>query len=353
MISRSQAQGAALRSLVAWTTLGCGGGNESGGADAVPTQDASVHSWEIVHQDLRPALMSVWGSSASDVWAVGGDPDGTGPAVLHWDGAGWTRLSTAGAGADTGDLWWVFGFAGGPVYMGGSSGRILRWQDGAFTRLTTPTTDSVFGIWGSSPTDVWAVGGAEGGASGGFAWKLDGDAFVPAAGFPAGVAERGACWKVSGSGPDDVWIVGTDGLAIRWNGLAFDELDLDTGESLFTVTQAGGQFAAAGGFGTGLLLELEDGAWTNVAPSGIPGLIGVARSADGGGLAVGTFGTVLERRGGAWREIDGPATEEALHAVWIDPDGGAWIVGGQVQASPLVRGVLAYRGERDVRGEIR
>lgn len=333
------------------TLAGCGdGGSSTGTSDAVPTGDAAAHAFETVHVDLRPALLSVWGTSATDVWTVGGDPDGTGPIVLHWDGTAWTQIPTG----DTGDLWWVTGFAGGPVYMGGQNGRILRWQDGAFSTLATPTTDTVFGIWGAGPTDVWAVGGSEGGASGGFAWKLEGDGFVPASGFPGGIAAQGACWKVAGAGPDDVWIVGTNGLAVHWDGLAFDEVDLDTGESLFTVASAGGRFAAAGGFGTGLVLELgDDGTWPNLAPNGVPGLIGVALTDDGGGLAAGAFGEMLERRGDGWETIDGPVTEESLHAVWIDPDGGAWVVGGQVQAHPLVRGLLAYRGTMDVKGEIR
>ena len=35
------------------------------------------------------ALQSLWGRSASDVWAAGGRD---GSAILHWDGTGWTRM---------------------------------------------------------------------------------------------------------------------------------------------------------------------------------------------------------------------------------------------------------------------
>jgi hypothetical protein len=290
----------------------------------------------------------VWGTAADDVWAVGGDA-GDGATVLHWDGASWTRLDT-GVSAD---LWWVFGFDGGPVYMGGSGGTILRYADGAFTPMTTPTADTVFGIWGATPDDVWAVGGAEGGASGGFAWRLDGDAWVAADGFPAAVADSKVVWKIHGSAADDVWLVGTAGLAIRWDGEQFTEDNLGGGESLFTVHQRDGRFVAVGGFATGLIFEHDGSGWERVSEPDAPPLAGVCALDGGGGFAVGQFGAVMERRDGAWQVVDGPATEETLHAVWVDPDGGAWAVGGQVQAFPLVRGVLAYRGETVPEGDIR
>src|SRR3954462_10261866 len=116
--------------------------------------------WEVVERNLPGALLSVWGASADDVWTVGGDVgDGKGPMVLHWDGSTFHRLETG----QSGDLWWVYGFAGGPIFMGGAGGHILKYENGAFTPMKTPGTDVVFGIWGSSPTDLWAVGGAMGG----------------------------------------------------------------------------------------------------------------------------------------------------------------------------------------------
>ena len=64
--------------------------------------------WRGVFEDLPGALISVSGTSEKDVWAVGGDPgDGSGAFVLHFDGAGWRRLSTG----QNVDLWWAHPFA--------------------------------------------------------------------------------------------------------------------------------------------------------------------------------------------------------------------------------------------------
>src|SRR5687767_2169163 len=133
-------------------------------------------SWAVVFEDEPSSLLSVWGSSATDVWVVGGDPrTGTGPIVHHYDGVGWTKLDT---GQRNVDLWWVTGFAGGPVFMSGSNGTILRYQNGAFEKLPTPGGLTVFGMWGAAPNDVWAVGGNFGGGGGGFAWRYDGSAWT-------------------------------------------------------------------------------------------------------------------------------------------------------------------------------
>ena len=302
---------------------------------------SSEPTWMVVHRDLDSALISVWGTAADDVWAVGGDA-GEGPLVLHFDGTAWTRLDTGASG----DLWWVFGFAGGPVYLGGTGGLSLRYQDGAFTTLTAPTTDTVFGMWGTSPANMWAVGGALGGASGAFAWRLEGDTWVAAAGFPADLATSAVMWKVFGRAEDDVWLVGTLGTVVHWDGSGFTPADTGTGESLFTVHEAGGRYAAVGGFGTATILENEGGGWTNVSPQGAPPMIGVCLTADGDGFAVGQYGSVYQRTSDGWvpEETDIFAGE-ALHAVWIDPDGGVWAVGGQVLTTPLTRGIMLHKGE--------
>src|SRR5689334_14672875 len=153
-------------------------------------------AWGVVSEGLPAALLSVWSASATDVWVVGGDPrNNTGPIVQHYDGTAWTKLDT---GQRNVDLWWVTGFAGGPVFMSGSNGTILRYQNGAFEKMTTPGASIVFGMWGASPTDVWAVGGNLGGGSGGFAWRFDGNTWTVFADVPADLKTGGTCFKVNG-----------------------------------------------------------------------------------------------------------------------------------------------------------
>jgi hypothetical protein len=326
------------RALALALAAACG----SSGSTADDGDAGASAAWQEVLTDLPGALISVWGSSENDVWAVGGDPEGTGPMVVHFDGTRWTRHD---AGV-TGDLWWVHGFGpGDPVYMGGKDGFIVRYAGGAFERMDTPGTGTVFGIWGASPDDIWAVGGD--GVLGAFAWRYDGEAWRAAPGFPAELRGSHSLYKVWGTSGGDVWLVGTIGLALRWNGASFERAETNTERTLFTVHSGGAGYVAVGGVGTGLILEHDGRAWRDVTPAGaIAQTIGVCLRGDHGYI-VGLDGRVWRRAGGAWAEEDtGLQAFKTLHAVWIDPAGGVWAVGGEVLSFPLTDGVLLHKGPR-------
>lgn len=317
-------------------TSACSDDDGGGPPDATPAP-----TWQAVHEDLAGALLSVWGTAEDDVWSVGGDPGtGTGPMVLHWDGSAWETLDAESEG----DLWWVFGFTGGPVYMGGGGGRILRYDGSGFEVMSTPSsTPIVFGIWGCSPDDVWAVGGNFGGGTGGFAWHLEGGTWT-AHDLPEG--EVRPVWKVVGKSCDDVRFVGEGGLSFSWDGDAFTPEATGVGESLFTDALLDDTYLAVGGI-AGIILEDSGSGWQDVSPNGAPGLNGVC-AAGGEAFASGQFAAIYKReQDGTWVEDDQPPTSQTLHGCWVDPSGGLWAVGGQVLSPPLVDGVMVYRGEQD------
>jgi hypothetical protein len=328
--------------LLALLCAACG---DSGGGDA-------GSRWQLVQHDLPGALLSVWGTAADDVWSVGAVPArGEPPTVLHFDGAAWSRLDT---GTNT-NLWWVFGFEGGPVYFGGEGGVILRKDEGgAFVRMDTPGQGAVFGIWGSSPADIWAVGGEPGGAGGGFAWRLEGERWVEAAGVPDALSENAALWKVFGRGPSDVWIVGTDGNVLYWDGATLAASTTGIMESMFTVHANSERFVTVGGFGTGLILENDGSGWVDASPDAAPSFIGVCLDATHG-YAVGELGAVYTRGAQGWGEektgFDLDLDLQSLHSVWIDPEGGVWSVGGKIRTPPLIDGVMLHKGTPVPTGE--
>lgn len=305
----------------------CGGGSES----------ATDSDWEVVLSDLPGALTSVWGTSAADVWTIGSDPEGEGNLVMHFDGVSWESLSTG----ETGDLWWVFGFEGGSVYFGGADGLIMRYANGAFERMETPGDATVYGIWGTSEEDLWAVGGNV--TSGAFAWRYDGTAWREVEGFPPVLERSASMFKVWGASPNDVWVVGTGGAILHYDGERLTQVDSATTRDLFTVNGVGALATAVGGFGTAVIVENTGEGWEDVTPEGTPQMVGVWVG-EPESYAVGVEGAVIRRDAGTWTEVEtGIRVPGALHTVWVDPDGGVWAVGGQVLSPPLVDGIMIHK----------
>jgi hypothetical protein len=305
---------------------------------ACPSPEPSSPPVQTVFDHLPAGLLSVWGTSADDVWTVGSDP-GDGPFVLHFDGTSWTRLAT---GASSG-LWWVHGWEGGPVLLGGDDGLLLSYEDGAFTRMTTPSSArTVFGIWGASPNDVLAVGGVAGSA--GFVWHYDGTTWNDVA-LPEGDSGL-ALFKVWGVTSSDAWVVGAEGRVMHWDGSALTPTESPASSTLFTVHAIPGLAVAVGGAGNGVIIERSGtGDWHDVTPPLTPTLIGVWIT-ENDGWAVGSDGQWLRRVEGNWTFDDsGPnLAGRALHSVWVDPADGVWSAGGQVLVEPIEDGTLQHRG---------
>jgi hypothetical protein len=306
--------------------------------DSAPDAIDESGRWVVVHSGLPGALTSVWGTGPDNVWAVGSDPgDGSGPTVMNFDGDRWFQLETG----HSGDLWWVFGFEGGPIFLGGKDGLILRFERGEFQRMETPGAGTVYGIWGTAPDDLWAVGGTL--PTGAFAWRFDGTSWRAAQGYPTELAGSYSMFKVWGKAGDDVWMIGTGGVAVHYDGAAFKQEPSGTDNIIFTVHADSEIYAAVGGLGVGVILENDGSGWKDVTPKGTPHVMGVWLGG-AGGYAAGVDGTVLRREPEGWTTIDtGIPLKEAFHAVWVDPDGGVWTAGGQVLAPPLADGVMIYR----------
>jgi len=101
----------------------------------------------------------VWGSSPSDVFAVGGawTEDGLTPIVaqiLHYDGTSWNEMPEPSEVVSSRKL-------AAPFNNRSAIGPVGAGDDDAFDVEPLPWVDEYIyysGVWGSSPTDVFAVG---------------------------------------------------------------------------------------------------------------------------------------------------------------------------------------------------
>lgn len=340
----SRARALSLVNLVAAALVGGACVPGTGQEDAGP----SGPSWELVLEGEPGALLSVAGTASDDVWIVGADKrDGTGPTVLHYTGDGFEREETG----DEGDLWWVaVEPTTGDVWMSGDGGRIFRRDadDGAIEAMTAPDTTRLYGILPFAPDDVWAVGGDEV-ANVGVVWHYDGTTWSRPEGLDEALTEGLVFFKVWGASPDEVWMVGFGGAAIHYQDGAFTRVELPVSRPLFTVHGAGDVVIAVGGVVSGLIVEAQGGALLDKTPAGAPELVGVHVSDDGRAVAAGYEGEIWHRAAsGEWtRDEDAPVTMFGLsyHAVYEDPDGGIWAVGGYLDGAPLQQGMLAHYGE--------
>jgi photosystem II stability/assembly factor-like uncharacterized protein len=101
-------------------------------------------------------IRGFWGSSATDVWAVG-YPYATG--MLHSTDAGSTWTATKITGYPWGwEAMWAASAT--ELYFAGHDGDVRGTLDSGATWYpqNTGTTVNLFGIWGSGPSDIYAVG---------------------------------------------------------------------------------------------------------------------------------------------------------------------------------------------------
>ncbi|MBL8912824.1 MAG: vanadium-dependent haloperoxidase [Archangium sp.] len=303
---------------------------------------AEERQWQLTSTGLDEALMGIAGSSENDVWAVGADT-GAGPLVLHFDGSTWERRATG----TSGHLWWVHAFSRTSAFFGGARSTIVEWNGADFVRHQTPglARQTVFGVWGSSREDVYAVGSGTSGRRG-FLWHFDGTSWAELAlppEVPLRDGETPGLFKVWGSGPGDVWVVGGDGVVLHKTD-AWRVVDSGNQRTLFTVHGNGkGTVYLCGGGAQAALFEGGTSGFRDISPSGFGLLQGIAADPTdvNGAWASGESGSIFHRTQGAWANVNHglPLSVESLHATWVDPKGRVWAVGGNV-LSDLTKGAV-------------
>src|SRR2546423_3409495 len=97
--------------------------------------------WSSVSSGTANSLYGVWGSSASDVWAVGAI--GT---ILHYNGVTWSSVSSGTSQGING----VWGSSAANVWAVGVSGTILHYSGTSWLTVSSGTTQYLYCVWGSS-----------------------------------------------------------------------------------------------------------------------------------------------------------------------------------------------------------
>lgn len=130
--------------------------------DAGPGEERGViahydgHQWTEVLREPNLGLDHIWGSSATDVYATGSTDvslRASVGAIRHFDGRRWSALTSPTA-ARLGAVW---GTSPSNLFVLADDHTI--WQfDGATWKLAYTSASALYAIWGSSATDAFAVG---------------------------------------------------------------------------------------------------------------------------------------------------------------------------------------------------
>jgi hypothetical protein len=240
--------------------LGCGEGASEPRWRQVPALEQ--HGW----------LVSTTASPDGKRWlAFGGAPD-RGVIIRSDDLSAWTVEQTP----EVPLLNWGQLFADGTAIVVGNAGTALRFDGSHWSRQELPTREDLWGVWGTQPNDVWAVGGA--GQREGQATLLhyDGRSWSTVA-IPQ--LERPNVWalyKVWGSAGDDVYAVGQRGAVLHYDGSSWREQGVGIGEDLIAVYgTARDRIAIVGGRSSGVIAAFDGIAWRTRQLAPMAGLNGV------------------------------------------------------------------------------
>jgi hypothetical protein len=165
-------------------------------------------------------LSDVWGSSGTDVFAVGNyrvfdAPEEDRAVVFHYNGQEWSEVLRQP------DLEFrrVWGSSPTDVYVTGNTlvpgepsnergvGALWHFDGSSWSALLSPTTSLLGGIWGSSATDIYLLAGAQ--STSGTIWHFDGSSWTP---INTGGSRLLDIW---GSSATDVFAVGENGTILR------------------------------------------------------------------------------------------------------------------------------------------
>jgi hypothetical protein len=277
------------------------------------------------------------GTGPSDAWMA----TGAGTAIFHWDGASWTMkgsLSCADESSGFGEVW-----SASPTDAWTSYGTntVSRWNGTAWNPVAI-VPDPINGdggtrgipissIWGSAPNDVWLVGAL------GTIVHWDGAKFTSVPPFGQGLK---ALWKVWGSSKSDVWVSGLDATLLHFDGTTWTKLTPPTTAGLNAISGSGPNdvwfgggngvaiHATAGATGT---LTLEDaGTKSKSTPSGRP-LLDLWTESPTRTWGVGDRGEVYVRDTKSWSRVTGMENVTFGSAIWGTAPNDLWIVGGDIQ----------------------
>ena len=263
--------------------------------------------WEPAFPQRYETIEALSGQSAGFLAAAGWDG-----LVLSFDGAQWNAASIPGWEDEMYRAVWAS--PSGIVWASGSLKRVTRYNPvtNRFNELELDDSADIYGLWGTSDDDVWAL------ALAGQVYHWDGVTFGALGSVSPVVME-----DISGSGPQDVWAVGWSGTVMHRTTGDFEALAPATSRDLTAVhARAPDDVWIAGESGTVLHY---DGIQLTLLPSaGDVDLLCVFALGPRDVWVGGDQGTASHWDGTAWRHDPLASSNETVAGIWGTNGGTLW-----------------------------
>jgi hypothetical protein len=290
------------------TLLVAGGANNSGVfTSSVELYGLQTLSWVSLPSGTAQDLRGVWGSSSSDVYAVGNQ--GT---ILHYDGNSWSPM-TSGTGQNLLSVW---GTSSSDVFTVGAIGTILHYNGNSWSMMNSGTSVGLWGIWGNSFSNVYVVGDA------GTILHYNGSTWSPINSNTSYYLR-----SIWGRSPSNIYAVGQNfyvGTILHYDGNTWATLNnFNIGFSSIYGTSDSNIFAAGGNGVTCTILKFDGNSWNPTWSGPINQGAGIIWGNSAANVfAVG--GIILHYDGINWNEMK---TDVGLAAIWGSQDGYVFAVG--------------------------
>ena len=263
-------------------------------------------AWTSVTTGATGALRGIWGTSGADVFAVGSAGN-----IVHYNGSAWTVMPSGSTQSFVG----VWGSSPADVFVVGSNGAILHYDGTAWSAMASGTTQQLAAVWGTSRADVYAAG------YNGTFLHYDGNAWSAMPGaqtwwYPQGI------WGTSSS---NVYVVG--GGIYHWNGSTWTDLGVSIPNTMYAVRGTSPSDVTAVGYGGGFV-RYNGSTWTSGSSGTLPTMYGLWSAGDGdlfaagylgstGMIARGVRGATVTLTAGSWT-LSGQGAQQQLTAVARD-----------------------------------
>jgi hypothetical protein len=286
------------------------GGTDGGASDGGP---ADMGFFTGVHSGGTGRITSIWGTSTGELYATCSGCGGQN-LLLFTSMTGWVAVPNVGGGVDLNGVWGTDN--GSDVWLVGAQGTVLHGSAGTFTAQSSPATSTmtINAIWGVG-TEMFAVGSSN------LILHFTGGGWIS-----ENITGGNDLYGVWGTSATDVYVVGSGGTIFHKTSAAAS-WPAETSHTSATLYSVGGSSGDIYAVGSGVIARSSgSGNWTASTQAFNFARVQAATSTD---VWIAGAGGLVERGLGTSFNMIPTGTSNALDALWVLQSGEAFVGGDQ------------------------